>query len=583
MSRFLLSNTRMGVKLALILIIPLLALIAISLFSVFSVIKVSDTLTSSLHDNVGQNTSLILNADRDFYQALAAQMNMKGHDAGTEKYKELKESYLENAGQVKERVGKAKEMIEKHKDEFASYKHESSNRTVFELFDNFETEYNAWWSLFDAEKNVLEDNEAYLGHFETAREDINQVTDILELYSEDVLKADKSYMIRMRNTVAGLAAVSAIFSILISVLIITNIKSRTRKILALIKKTSEFDLTSDGGYADFVHGKDEFSVIASAEIAARNEFRRIIEGVKNESSNVYNSVNATYTYISELNEQIEDVSATTEELSAGMQETAASTEEMNATSSEIEGSIEMIASRAQEGTLSAEEIKNRAVSLRSNAVISQDNAHKVYESTNENLRHAIEQSKAVEKISVLSDAILVITSQTNLLALNAAIEAARAGEAGKGFAVVADEIRKLAESSKNTVNEIQNVTRTVISSVENLLQSSGQVLEFIEKHVVNDYTALVETGDQYNRDAEVVSSLASEFSTTSENLLVSIRNMVKAINEISLATNEGAAGTADIARKTSVVVEKAGKAVAQVNSIKASSDKLAEMVSAFRI
>ncbi len=57
----------------------------------------------------------------------------------------------------------------------------------------------------------------------------------------------------------------------------------------------------------------------------------------------------------------------------------------------------------------------------------------MYKNNKKELSEAIEKSKSVEKINVLSEAILKITEQTNLLALNAAIEAARAGEAGKGF------------------------------------------------------------------------------------------------------------------------------------------------------
>jgi methyl-accepting chemotaxis protein len=71
----------------------------------------------------------------------------------------------------------------------------------------------------------------------------------------------------------------------------------------------------------------------------------------------------------------------------------------------------------------------------------------------ESLENAIEDTKIVEQIGVLSSAILEITEQTNLLALNAAIEAARAGEAGRGFAVVADEIGSLGAIAENSCTD----------------------------------------------------------------------------------------------------------------------------------
>ncbi|MBO0563317.1 methyl-accepting chemotaxis protein, partial [Clostridium botulinum] len=163
------------------------------------------------------------------------------------------------------------------------------------------------------------------------------------------------------------------------------------------------------------------------------------------------------------------------------------------------------------------------------------------------LERAIESSKVVEQINVLSESIMEITSQTNLLALNAAIEAARAGEAGKGFSVVADEIRKLAEQSKDTVTEIQSITVKVIESVKNLSDSSSNLLTFVSTDMDNDYKTMLNVADKYSEDASFVDTLVTDFSSTSEDLLASLQDVLKTIEGVAQAASEGAGGTTDIA------------------------------------
>jgi methyl-accepting chemotaxis protein len=154
---------------------------------------------------------------------------------------------------------------------------------------------------------------------------------------------------------------------------------------------------------------------------------------------------------------------------------------------------------------------------------------------------------------------------------------------GKGFAVVADEIRKLAVNSKNTVNEIQDVIQSVITSVEGLASSSQKALDFIDEKVINDYKTMVGIGEQYSNDALSFQEIVTDFSTTSEQLLSSMQSIVKAINEITLANNEEAQGTQEISLKALDVMERATKVLEYMKATEQNSETLTDSVSKFKV
>lgn len=176
-----------------------------------------------------------------------------------------------------------------------------------------------------------------------------------------------------------------------------------------------------------------------------------------------------------------------------------------------------------------------------------------------------------------------ITAQTNLLALNASIEAARAGEAGKGFAVVADEIRSLAEQSKATVENIQQVTQKVTGAVQNLADDSSRLLAFVAEDVSDSFHQFSDIADAYNQDAADVNEMVTDFSAISEELLASIDGVIQSINDVSKASNEGANGTNEIAQRASMIVQKSEDVLSVMNAVGKASGEMREMVQKFTI
>ncbi len=356
-----------------------------------------------------------------------------------------------------------------------------------------------------------------------------------------------------------------------------------------IKKSSEYLNTIANG--DFrididpcyLSRKDEIGTIAGSIDQMKEALKVLVDSIKNDSKDIEMHVDRVKMDMSDLKINLEDVSSTTEELAASMEETAASSDQMSITSHEIESAVQSMAERAQQGALVAGEISKRAEKTQQDVLMAQKKAQLMLTQTKAQLESAIQDSKIVDQINILSESIMKITEQTNLLALNAAIEAARAGEAGRGFSVVADEIRNLAEQSKHTVLEIQEITTKVVSSVSNLSESSNMLLTYVSTDVDQDYKGMLEVTDSYSEDATNVEVLVSEFSATSEELLASVESILTSIDGISDAANDGARGTTDIAMRVSDINHSSSETIIKIEDSKQNVEHLLSETNKFKL
>ena len=329
--------------------------------------------------------------------------------------------------------------------------------------------------------------------------------------------------------------------------------------------------------------QDEVGVMVQALHRMQKSLREVLGTVRQEADNSAEMAAEVYELVGAMNGSAQDMSAVTEEMAASMEETAASTSNIQSLSDRIKEQVEANAKEASNSAEYSNTISDRAKALKEGVQQAQREAERIYAGTKISLEQAIESAKVANNITELTQAISDIADQTNLLALNAAIEAARAGEHGRGFAVVADEVRKLAEQSHDTAEEIKNLTVSVTDAVQNLSVSAHSLLKFMEENVHKDYEKINETAEQYREDAEYFHGFASQSNESAQDFAQSIQTMNNSMEEIAKATQEGAIGNNTVAQQVVNVAEKANEILNKVNVSKEGADTLKNQLSKFKI
>jgi methyl-accepting chemotaxis protein len=255
------------------------------------------------------------------------------------------------------------------------------------------------------------------------------------------------------------------------------------------------------------------------------------------------------------NDNITNTSAALEELSASMQNVSETSGIMTEKLDDVKEATDGINSGVEDGTAKAEEIRAEAIEIKENAQNKKDNTGSKMEELSSVLEKSVKDSEKVAQINELTNVILDIASQTNLLALNASIEAARAGEAGKGFAVVAEEISSLAENSRQTAGNIQNISNEVTEAVKALADNAMQVLEFINTTVLSDYDAYVETGEKYEETAKFINDMLDGIANQTQYLNSIMGEMASSVSSISESVSQASGAINQSAENSQYIVD----------------------------
>lgn len=540
-------NSSMAVKLVAILVLMVAVTMVSNVINYDAMVKMNHSIKDVTDSKVpdlqnAYNIQYSLEAvQKDFYRYLAT---TKGETSHTE----ARNDYAADREAVTDLVQQMYDATEGDGQKQIMQKIYDGVNNVLERMDNAMEKYDDGKSgKVSIEVNVIrvcmEEVNAYITGIQ--QKSVNEM-------DEATAQAHATYQ-AVSKVCVGMAAVSILVGLAgILVILIGVVKPMRAATRDLMKMITEIDGGSGNLTAHLkVRGNDEIGQMVRGFNQFIDVLRNLIEKIKKGSGELEHTAASVDNGVRAAGDKITGTSATMEQLAASMEEVSATVINITENIESIRKDITVMADKTGEGLERVDSIRQKAEGMKADATASQVSAADMVARISGELSTAIEQSKQVEEINKLTDEILSISSQTNLLALNASIEAARAGEAGKGFAVVADEIRKLADESRNTANGIQNISKMVTESVENLAGNAGKMLDFVNQDVLNDYKGMVESGETYNEDAVQMNEMMQDLQSVAENLRRAANEISEAADGVSNAVNQSAAGVSNAAEYTS--------------------------------
>ncbi len=283
-----------------------------------------------------------------------------------------------------------------------------------------------------------------------------------------------------------------------------------------------------------VYGRDEVGEAATAFNALIDGFANIIRQVIGHAGTVSN----TALQLSASSSQIAQSSQAQSEAAAS---TAAAVEQITVSIGSVAANTDDVR-KLSEKSLSQTRQGNQNVTEMIGEI------HSVQGAVNQIAESVKEFVDSTRAIAGMTQQVKEIADQTNLLALNAAIEAARAGEQGRGFAVVADEVRKLAEKSAQSANEIDRVTNSLnqkSTHVEATVQAGLRSLQATQEQVERVSAVLTEAGEAVTQSSHGVNDIAasvSEQSLASTEIARNVEKIAQMSEENHAAVESNAQG-----------------------------------------
>ena len=327
---------------------------------------------------------------------------------------------------------------------------------------------------------------------------------------------------------------------------------------------------------------DEFGVLETNFNGMMDDVSGLIHAVEDKSKHILEVAGGISEVAGNTKTTIEQVTQAIDSVAQGAVKQAESTQEANTEVEHLKNSLDETkeyVSGMNGMTEKANEVSTEGIESVKDLI---EKSGKTAEKSKVSLEVMNEMVESIDKIFYISDTIADITSQTNLLSLNASIEAARAGEMGKGFAVVADEIRKLADESKESTDEIKKII-TEITEKSKLVESTMQENEVLQTEQQEAINRTEEIFGEIMKQIEMLGSGMERINALNDTMSANKDLVVDKMGTIASVSEQSAAATEEVNASTEQVNVTMEEISEHTETLQAIAKDLMETINRFKL